>query len=162
MTEIFGLTLEWWLIWAIVGAVLLVLDMLAGSVILIWLGIGAAVVSLITFLLAPPLWGQLMLFALLSLLLVLVWVKVVKPKRLAQNLARARSELPGHDGLVIDYNPNQKRGTLRLQKPICGSDVWEFASDRPTQSGDHVTIDEVDDVGIITLKAPRNAEPESH
>ena len=122
--------LLWWH-WAVLGGGLLVLDVLVLNIYYpLWFGI-AAVCTALALALFPdmPLWAQIFLFAALAAAFLLLWLLLLRPQYSAKNRADAIRELPGQAGVVVHYNAQQKTGTLRLQKPVGGKDVWDFSAD---------------------------------
>ena len=149
--------LEWWH-WAIFSGVLLTLDLLfINTFYLIWFGIaGIAIAGLLILFPELPFWVQITLFAISSGILLLLWLKLLKPIYSSKNEKIALRELPGQLGIVVNYNVQQQIGTLRLQKPIGGKDVWEFiTSNAPPQPGDTVIIEKLTDTGITIVKHNR-------
>ena len=142
---------EWWH-WAALGFSLLVLDLLLLNVFyLLWFGAGAlGVAAALAYSPETPLWGQIVLFALSSALLLALWIVVLRPRTSAKVLQTAREELPGMSGVVVKFNPQDKRGTIRLQRPVGGRDVWDFAAES-ADVGDRATIEGVDEKGVVKL-----------
>ncbi|MGI9307481.1 MAG: hypothetical protein ACR2P5_09330 [Gammaproteobacteria bacterium] len=146
------LEIEWWH-WMALGFGLLVLDIvLLNTYYVIWFGFGAfsAAAALAVFPSMPP-WMQLMLFSLASAALLLLWKKLGLRPQAA--MRRARRELPGQAGIIVNYNEREKRGTLRLQKPVGGKDVWEFTAGQ-ARPGERAVVDYIDDSGTVVLAAP--------
>lgn len=146
--------IEWWH-WAVLGFSLLVLDLLLLNVYyLLWFGIGAIGVSLALALFpSMPAWVQIVLFAASSALLLALWLLVLRPRKSAQDMRNARKELPGMSGIIIKYNPHDKRGAIRLQRPVGGRDVWEFSAESATP-GEPATIEIVEADGGVKLAPP--------
>ena len=146
---------EWWH-WAVLGFALLALDaVLLNIYYLLWFGAGALAAALaLAVFPSMPLWAQLVLFASLSAALLAFWLLVLRPRTAAAEMRRARSELPGQAGVVINYNAAEKRGKIRMQKPVGGKDVWEFLSEHAPRSGERAVIGHVNEDGIAVLDAP--------
>ena len=145
--------MEWWY-WAALGLGLLALDvLLLNSYYLLWFGAGALGAAMLAAgFPQTPLWAQIAVFAALSLILLALWTAVLRPRRSAEAMRKARGELPGQAGVVVSYNEREKRGKLRLQKPIAGRDVWDFHSESPCRLGDRVMIDDVAENGVAAVR----------
>lgn len=146
---------EWWH-WAVLGFGMLVLDAaLLNVYYLVWFGAGAlgTAAALAVFPSTPP-WAQIILFAVLSAALLALWLLVLRPRRSAAALRRARAELPGQAGVVVSYSAAKKRGVIRLQKPVGGKDVWDFFSETGARPGDRAVVENVNKNGIAVLAAP--------
>lgn len=147
--------MEWWH-WAVLGFSLLVLDVLLLNIYyLLWFGAGAVAVSLALALFpeTPP-WAQIVLFAALSASLLALWLLVLRPRNSENAMKIARKELPGMSGVVVNYNPRDGRGAIRLQRPAGGRDVWEFSAEN-AKPGERATIESVNAEGIVKLSAER-------
>ena len=145
------MNLLWWH-WAVFGFVLLIAEIFAiNSTFLIWFGLGALLLAVFTSFLSMPLWAQLLLFAVLSVAMLAMWIMVLRPMRTAKNKQQALKHLPGSMAFVVHYNGQQKTGTLRLQRPIAGKDVWEFRSDTSLRQGARVTIESLGSDDLVTL-----------
>ena len=151
-------SLLWWH-WVVVGGLLLVLDIvLINSYYLLWFGVGAAVVALLLAI-APDTsqWLQLLIFSGVSVGLLVAWLLVGRNWQRARRMSEASNELPGRVGLVVRIN--QGRGRLRLQRPVAGTDLWEFQTGDQVEAGDSVIIGSVDEVGLVTVgRESRDAE----
>ena len=142
----------WWH-WAIAGFSLLVLDAVALNIYyLMWFGGGAlATAAAAAIFPTMPTWVQIVLFSVLSLALLALWLCVLRPRQLTDERRLAMRDLPGQAGVVASYNAVEKCGTIRLQRPVGGKDVWEFISECPPRKGDRAVIQTVDADGIVRL-----------
>jgi len=145
--------MEWW-IWIVLGAVLLIADIaLINTYYLIWFGVGALLAGLLA-LVAPEsaMWLQIAVFGVSSLSALLFWLFVMQPKIRAQEMEKAKDDVPGQSGVVVRFNNG--RGTLRLQGPVGGRDVWEFYSEADVRPGDRLVIESVDEDGVARVTSP--------
>jgi membrane protein implicated in regulation of membrane protease activity len=107
---------------------------------IIWFGIGALLIGLL-LLVAPDLTfaSQLVIWAVVSSLLVLVWFRYLRPRTMTV-IGTSAANVVGEIGvLVSDLCPNS-RGQVRFQKPILGSDVWECYAETSIKAGARVSI----------------------
>ncbi len=146
---------EWWH-WAVLGFALLVLDaVLLNIYYLVWFGAGAlAAAAALAVFPSMPLWAQVVLFAAASAALLALWLLLLRPRNSAAAMRRARDELPGQAGVVVNYNAAKKRGTIRMQKPVGGKDVWEFAAEYAPRPGDRAVIGHLNKNGVAVLAPP--------
>lgn len=123
--------------WLALGTVLLILEVFGAGGYLLWMGIAAAAVGVIKFLipaLGPEL--QLLLFAVLSILTAVYWWKRQRssPKACDQpGLNMRGSELIGRT-FVVQQAIIEGRGKIKV-----GDSVW-MASGPDTPAGAHVRV----------------------
>ena len=138
----------WWH-WIFLGAALLVLDMVLINIYyLLWFGLGALAVG-VTLLAFPAMafaW-QIALFGAVSAGFLLLWLLLFRPRGRRKLHAEAKEELIGSRAAVVRFNNGN--GTLRLQKPIGGRDVWRFTSSAALAAGESVVISALNDDGIV-------------
>lgn len=146
----------WWY-WVILGTILLVADIaLINIYYLIWFGVGALAVGAVLFAVPDlPLAAQIVLFGVISGGFLLGWLAAVR-HRAAQPLPSAVcEELIGSRGAVVRFGNG--RGSLRLQKPIGGRDVWTFTSeDAAVRDGDTVVISAISKDNILQAQLQSN------
>ena len=86
--------LEWWH-WIIAGFCLIGLELIFPSFTIVWLGIGALVVGILTaFWPGFPVAGQILLWIVASIAFTVMWFKYLKPKNIRTNAGNH----PGTDG----------------------------------------------------------------
>ncbi len=132
--------------WLALGTVLLILEVFGAGGYLLWLGIAAAAVGVITF--AVPVLGwavQLLLFAALSLLTALYWQRSVARPSDQPGLNMRGQELIGRTLLVTDAIVDG-RGKVKV-----GDGVW-LARGPDTQAGSRVKVTGLD--GTVLLVMP--------
>ena len=141
-----GEALVWWH-WVVFGAGLLVADLVFINIYyLLWFGLGAIGVGL--FLLGwpmTPFWQQIVFFGGLSAAMLGLWLVFLRPRALASRLREAQNEMPGQAGIVVSFSHG--RGVLRMQRPIGGRDVWDFAA-AAARPGDRVVVASVGADGV--------------
>ena len=130
---------EWWH-WVVLGLCLAMAELAVPAFFIIWFGIGALGVGLV--LLVRPelsLAMQLLLWAGLSIVLVGVWFRHLRPRTVTA-VGTSAAAVAGEVGvLVSDINPDI-RGHVRFQKPVLGSDLWECYARAPIKAGERVRI----------------------
>ena len=130
---------EWWH-WVVLGLCLSIAELAIPAFFIIWFGIGAIAVGLL-LLVAPDisLASKLVLWAVISSSLVLVWFRYLRPRTMTV-IGTSAANVTGEIGvLVSDLCPNS-RGQVRFQKPILGADAWECYADENIKAGERVRV----------------------
>lgn len=139
------------LFWLCLGGLLLITEMLGTAGYLLWSGMAALCVSLITWIL-PISWPiQGVLFAILTVISAVLWhlwLKRRKQSKEAENLNQKSHQLIGVHAVLLSDTEN---GFSRV-KLADGS--WRVYSDTPLLAGDKVTVTEIDGITlrVIALK----------
>lgn len=146
----------WWH-WIVLGAGLLVVDLFFMNIYyLLWFGLGAIGAGL--FLLALPeaaFWHQIAAFGGLSAAIFGVWLLFLRPRAIGRRLREAQEQMPGQAGIVVSFAHG--RGVLRLQRPIGGRDVWDFAA-AAARPGDRVVVDSIGSDGVARAAEDSNSK----
>jgi membrane protein implicated in regulation of membrane protease activity len=142
----------WWH-WVVLGIVLMLLELAVPSFFLVWFGLGALIVGVLTvFSPSAPFAFQILAWTACSLVFLALWFRVFKPNLYKSRAGMARGSLIGEVGLVTrDIRPYE-RGQIRLQKPILGEEVWESVAEEEIRVGERVRVLEVEG---NTLKVSR-------
>jgi len=134
------MTIEWWH-WAVLGFALIVAELAVPAFVLLWFGVASLIVAGVLWLLpATPLTAQILLLVVLSGALIALWFRVVKPGMHKTRLGQADAGVVGQVGVLIADVAPFTRGSVRFQRPILGSDVWECLSDEEIRSGERVKV----------------------
>ncbi|WP_315784322.1 MULTISPECIES: NfeD family protein [unclassified Bradyrhizobium] len=148
MSEMF-VTLGTWN-WLIFGIILMALELLAPGIFLIWLGLAALLVGLLSFALSPGWQLQILLFALFSIAAVPLWRRLARanaaPSQDNPFLNRRSAALVGREFTlekpIIDGN-----GTVRIDDT-----VWRVAGP-DTPAGSRVRIVQADGAHLTVTAA---------
>ena len=128
--------------WIIIGILLCLSEIALPSFTMLWFGLGALVVSAILFIapaLSPTI--QLLIWALVSSLLTIIWFKYVKPLAIDKTKAGlSREAILGEVGQVLTPPSEGRRGMLRFPAPILGSDEWQIICDEKLEIGERVRV----------------------
>jgi len=138
------MALEWWH-WAVAGMILIVMELGVGSFVLIWFGMGALVLALLTALV--PGMGQTTqtaIWVLVSLGMVVLWFRIFKPGLHKTRLGMSDANVVGEVGLLVRAVSPFERGSVRFQKPILGADTWDCFADDTIEGGERVRVVEVE------------------
>jgi hypothetical protein len=145
--------LAWWH-WMALGMVLVVLEMMVTTFFLIWFGMGAILVGVLMLFVAPGFSTQMVLWAILSAVMTVIWVKYFKnPDR--TRLGQAKEGVKGVIGLMTRPVTETGSGEIMFQRPILGADRWPVVADKPIAAGERARV--VDVLGQ-TLKVENVAE----
>lgn len=137
------------IIWLILIAVMLVIEIFTLGLTTIWFGIGAVAAAIASGL-GAPLWLQVLLFCLISVLVMLLVrpfaMKVMNKERLKTNI----EEILGLQGEVLERIDNQKeQGVVRLRgvewmaRSVDGNSIEE---------GELVTVESIVGVKLMVRK----------
>lgn len=130
-----------WYHWAILGIILVGLELLIPACVLVWFGLGALFVALVlAFIPTLDLTPQLLIWIADSLSLVVLWFKIFKPHRHKILIGSSSAQTLGEKGLLVSDVAPYQRAQVRFQKPLMGSDVWECIADEPIKAGTRVKV----------------------
>lgn len=136
------------LFWLCLGGLLLITEMLGTAGYLLWSGMAALCVSLITWIF-PISWPiQGVLFALLTVISAVLWHLWLKRRKLskeAENLNQKTHQLIGVHAVLLSDTEN---GFSRV-KLADGS--WRVYSDTPLLAGDKVTVISIDGITLQVI-----------
>lgn len=134
------MNLEWWH-WAVLGIALVVAELIAPAFVLVWFGLGAVVVALVVVGFPDMgLIGEFLIWTASSVAMTGLWFKVFKPSRHKSLVGRSSAQIIGETGLLSEDVDGFKRGKVRFQKPLVGSDVWECIADEAITAGARVRV----------------------
>lgn len=111
--------------WLVLGIILIISEMFIPTFATLWFGIAAVIVGGIVWLIPFPQPIQILMWLILSIAMVVLWFKFVKPLA----VDRTKSGLGGgiiigEVGMII-VKPQQDRvGTVRFSVPIVGATEW--------------------------------------
>lgn len=135
--------------WIVFGLVLITIELFIPIFVTLWLGVAAIIVGLLLLVVSFSFGMQLLLWAMISAALVVLWHKYVSPKLLDRTTAGlSREAMVGQVGLVMKYSEDQGRGRLRFSAPIIGNDEWAFiyepnAGESTLMNGDKVQVTDI-------------------
>jgi len=132
--------MEWWY-WIVGGIVLILLELVIPSFFVIWFGLGALFVGLL-LLVAPgfPLAGQILLWAIASAAMTVLWFRVFSRIRNKTRIGTAAGDIIGEIGLLVADTAPFQRGKVRFQRPVLGAEEWPCTSDAEIAIGTRVKL----------------------
>ena len=136
--------------WIVVGLLLMTLELIVPVFVILWLGVAAVIIGILSLLLPISFGAALMMWAIISAVLLLLWHHYVSPKITNQTLAGLSKEaLIGQIGMVIHYSKQQGRGRMRLPAPVVGDDEWEFIFSGTLQNGDKLQVTDISGNSLV-------------
>ena len=128
--------------WLVLGLTLVSLEVFLPNFVTLWFGLGAVLVGIVYGLVPGlPVWAQILIWAVSSILLVLAWFLVMQPRmRAGQEKQLSLETIQGETGFVKIVPTTDRRGIVRFTTPLCGSDEWEFESEESLRVGARVKI----------------------
>lgn len=145
--------MQWWH-WLVVGLALCASELAVPAFVLVWFGLAALLLALLTAIVDFPLTYQLLLWAILSTALVFLWLRVFRP---ADRVTRAGTSISivGEVGLLVrDVKPFQP-GQVLFQRPVMGADRWDCVSEQAVTTGSRVRVTGVEG-STLTIERVEN------
>lgn len=134
------MTLEWWM-WIVGGIALIIAELAVPAFFIIWFGLGALFVGVLTLLLpALSATAQIVIWTLASLALVVLWFKVFKQGFDKTRIGTADGEVIGEIGLLAAPVAPFQRGKVRFQRPLLGAEEWVCLADEVIAAGERVRV----------------------
>ncbi|MGY4525487.1 NfeD family protein [Pseudomonas sp. UBA4617] len=129
--------MQWW-IWLVFGIALMLLELVLPTFFILWFGIGAVLVSLIS-LAAPSLQldMQVLLWVLLSSVTTALWFKLFRRK---PDVRWTADSVIGEVGLLTAAVSEFHKGRVRFQKPVLGNEEWTCIADSEIAAGERVRL----------------------
>ncbi|MEW6676797.1 MAG: NfeD family protein [Pseudomonadota bacterium] len=133
--------LVWWH-WAVLGMVLIGIEMLTPTFFLMWFGLGALLMGAVVAVLPLGFAAQIMGWAVASLAMTGVWLKYFRnPDR--THAGQSKEGVLGISGLVSRAIPEMGEGEIMFQRPVLGADRWPAVADTPIAAGEKARIVDV-------------------
>lgn len=139
-TTVFGLG-AWFLpfAWLLSGLGLILADMFAGTVYLLMIGLAALMTGVLQFAATMRVELSLLIFAVLALVLCVVWATHNRVQALRTRAGQA-DEAIGQIGVSCAAISPECRGRARFQRPILGDEEWICRAEQHIGAGDRVRI----------------------
>lgn len=123
-------------IWGILGLALIALEMLTGTLYILWFGIAALCLALLTYLL-PALgtaW-QLLIFAVLSLGSLAIWKQFYRREKDDSSIGQSRGEEIGRIGIITESVSPRHNGRIEFTQGVLGSRQWVAIANEEIEAG---------------------------
>ncbi|HMU89274.1 MAG TPA: NfeD family protein [Pseudomonadales bacterium] len=140
--------------WLTLGLLLAGLEIFIPSFTVIWFGLGAILVGLLTWLLPGlSITLQLLVWTGASITFAVGWFAFFKPRMVDHTRAGlSREAVLGEVGQVIELPLDHRRGKVRFSKPLLGADEWAFICEEKVQCGDRVIVLDVSGNTLIVKR----------
>ena|SRR5690554_5742609 len=125
-----------WMIWMIIGIVLIIAEMTTFTFYLLWLGIGAIVASVIAMFLPDNLLLQILVLSIVAIGLTYFTRPLTKRMAGKKGYVDAIDDLVGKLGEVVDAIEFGATGVVRI-----GSETWSATADVPIAVGEKVIVE---------------------
>lgn len=133
----------WWH-WVVMGLVFIGLELVIPSFTIVWFGLGAVLVGIVTAIVPSlPLSAQILTWTVVSAGLTVAWFRFFKP-RSRTFAGSSKDAIIGERGLVIKAAGTYDKGRVRFQLPLLGADEWPCMSDEPLEVGDRIRVVDVE------------------
>ncbi|MCE5241169.1 NfeD family protein [bacterium] len=143
------------LMWMIGGLALLIMELVAGSFFLMWIGAGALLTALLAVF-VPSAWMQWLFFTLASLVLLLATRPLARSIHGSVTVPSNVDSLKGQMAVVLEeINPRLNTGRVRVR-----SDEWRARSDTVIPAEAHVVIEGIEGTTLQVRLADTQPEPE--
>lgn len=138
--------------WLVLGLLLIIAEIFIPSFTIMWFGLGAIVVGLVSLAIDMSFNWQVLLWTVSSVAFTVLWFMVIKPKIADRNFeGLARESAIGESGKVIKLPTETSNGRMRFTTAVLGCDEWAFSCDVEVSLGDRLHIKEIaEDVLIVT------------
>lgn len=144
--------LEWWH-WVVAGIFLVLAELAIPVFFVIWFGLGALLVAVVTLVLpALSLATQLVLWILASLGMVALWFRVFRAGDRKTRVGSAEGEAIGEIGLLVSAVAPFERGRVRFQRPVLGAEEWVCHAESAIAAGERVRVVAIDGSFLKVIK----------
>ena len=127
--------------WAILGLILLGVEMLSGTFYILWFGVAALCVALMLVAFpAAVLSVQLLAFSLLSLISLAIWKLKYAKQTPRLRVGQSRSDDIGRAGRMTASVSPEQQGRIAFTIPIMGSREWTAVSEEHIASGEEAIV----------------------
>ena len=147
---------EWfWILWCILGAVLIVAEIFTTGFVLLWFGIGALLAALASFVGIDSLVIQFLIFAGVSIALTAasrtIFINYFSRDKTETGLRSGVDALPGKVGTVV----SSSQGALNEGAVKVFGSTWTAypaAGDQPWEAGERVCVESVEGASIYVRR----------
>lgn len=135
--------IEWWQ-WIVLGIALCVVEIFIASFTILWFGLAAIIVAILTLLLPLALAPQLAILAIATLALAVAWFRYFKPRMRDKTKAGlSREAAVGQTCTIVKASTAHTRGLVRFAVPLLGEEEWPYLSEAPLAVGDRCRVVDV-------------------
>lgn len=147
-----------WIIWTILLVAFLIAEAVTFDMVTVWFAIGA-LAALILDILNAPVWMQITVFVIISIVLLLLFILMIKPRLgsfMKKSEATNADRVVGEQGIVtLDIDPVQATGLVKVK-----GQIWSAVSEdnRKIEEGTKVVVTEIRGVRVVVNVKTDNTE----
>ncbi|HEX5834100.1 MAG TPA: NfeD family protein [Pyrinomonadaceae bacterium] len=153
---------DWyWVLWSILGAILIVAEIFTSGFVLLWFGIGALAAAFVGFIGVDSLVIQFMVFAIVSISLTAasrtIFLNYFSREKSGQSLRSGVDALPGKIGTVV----SSSTGALHEGAVKVFGSTWTAypaAGEAPLEAGERVCVESVEGASIYVRRVGGDPE----
>jgi membrane protein implicated in regulation of membrane protease activity len=147
---------DWiWVLWSILGVILIVAEIFTSGFVLFWFGVGALVAAFAGFIGVENLAIQFLIFAVVSLSLTAasrtIFVNYFSREKTGDSLRSGVDALPGKIGTVV----SSSQGALNAGAVKVFGSTWTaypVAGEEPLEAGERVCVESVEGASIYVKR----------
>ena len=147
---------DWlWVLWAILGAILIVAEIFTTGFVLLWFGIGALVAALAAFIGIDSIVIQFLIFASISIALTAasrtIFINYFSREKTGESLRSGVDSLPGKIGTVV----SSSKGALQEGAVKVFGSTWTAypaPGELPLEAGERVCVESVEGASIYVRR----------
>ena len=147
---------DWlWILWAVLGAILIVAEIFTSGFVLLWFGIGALAAAFLGLLGVSSLFIQFMVFAVVSVGLTAasrtIFINYFSREKTGESLRSGVDALPGKIGTVV----SSSKGALHEGAVKVFGSTWTAypaAGEPPLEAGERVCVESVEGASIYVKR----------
>jgi membrane protein implicated in regulation of membrane protease activity len=147
---------EWlWILWTILGAILIVAEIFTSGFVLLWFGVGALAAALLAIIGIDSLAIQFLTFAIVSSVLTAasrtIFINYFSREKTGQSLRSGVDALPGKIGTVV----SSSRGALQEGAVKVFGSTWTAypaPGEAPLEAGERVCVDSIEGASIYVKR----------
>jgi len=144
-----------WILWTILGAVLIVAEIFTSGFVLLWFGVGALAAALLAIVGIDSLAIQFLTFAIVSSVLTAasrtIFINYFSREKTGQSLRSGVDALPGKIGTVV----SSSRGALQEGAVKVFGSTWTAypaPGEAPLEAGERVCVDSIEGASIYVKR----------
>ena len=153
---------DWfWVLWSILGAILIVAEIFTSGFVLLWFGIGALAAALAGLVGIDSLAIQFMIFAVVSIALTAasrtIFLNYFSREKSGQSLRSGVDSLPGKIGTVV----SSSKGALQEGAVKVFGSTWTAypaVGEAPLEAGERVCVESVEGASIYVRRIDGDPE----
>jgi membrane protein implicated in regulation of membrane protease activity len=150
-----------WVLWSILGAILIVAEIFTSGFVLLWFGIGALAAAFVGLVGVDSLLVQFMVFAVVSIALTAasrtIFLNYFSREKSGESLRSGVDALPGKIGTVV----SSSKGALQEGAVKVFGSTWTAypaAGEEPLEAGERVCVESVEGASIYVRRMDGNPE----